>query len=32
MSGAMIYMVGFCIVFVALCAMDMAFQCRGVRR
>lgn len=32
MSGAMIYMVGFCIVFAALCAMDIVFQCIGARR
>lgn len=32
MSGAVIYMVGFCVVFAALCAMDMVSQCRGARR
>lgn len=32
MSSAVIYMVGFCIVFMALCAMETAFRCRGARR
>lgn len=32
MSSAMIYMVGFCVVFIALCAMDTAIRSRGVRR
>ena len=32
MSSAMIFMVGFCIVFMALCAMDTAFRCRGAGR
>lgn len=32
MSSAMIYMFGFCIVFMALCAMDTDFRCRGTRR
>lgn len=32
MSGAMIYIAGFCIVFAALSAMDMVSQCRGARR
>lgn len=31
MSSAVVYMVGFCVVFVALCVMDTAFRCRGVR-
>lgn len=31
MSGAVIYMVGFCVVFAALCAMDIVFQYMGAR-